>query len=81
MFTTTIAVEINEKNAKAFMDSLKLVKGVKTVTDLGHQPSDAFDFENFQPPAWLVEAREMEKHPEKYKSYTDVNEMFEDILK
>ena len=81
MLTTTLAVEINEKNAEALKAALKMFKGVKNVTDLGHQPSDAFDFENFQPPEWLIEAWYMEKHPEKYKTYSDVKEMFADLDK
>ena len=29
---------------------------------------------------WLFEADDMEKTPHKYKAYSDVDEMFEDIL-
>ena len=29
----------------------------------------------------LKEAEKMQKHPEKYKSYTNVDELFEDLLK
>ncbi len=32
-------------------------------------------------PAWLKEAKDMEKNPHKYKTYKNVDEMFEDILK
>ncbi len=34
-----------------------------------------------QPAAWLKEARQMAKNPQKYKAYTDLDEMFEDILR
>lgn len=32
-------------------------------------------------PAWLKEAKYMKKNPHKYKTYKNVDEMFEDILK
>lgn len=31
--------------------------------------------------AAMAEVEEMKKHPEKYKSYTDVDEMFRELLK
>lgn len=31
--------------------------------------------------AAMAEVEEMKKHPEKYKSYTDVDEMFKELLK
>ena len=43
-----------------------------------------FSIDNFHPNIETLEAmkeiEEMEKHPENYKSYTDVDKMFEDIL-
>lgn len=36
---------------------------------------------NAETVAALLEVEEMKKNPEKYKSYNDVDEMFEDVLK
>lgn len=42
---------------------------------------DKRDESNAETVATLLEVEEMRKNPEKYKTYNDVDEMFEDALK
>lgn len=45
-------------------------------------PFDAVrEVPNAETLAAMAEVEEMKKHPEKYKSYTDVDEMFRELLK
>ena len=67
----TITIENADKNlAKIIKDIAKLGKAKVKVSD-----------SKAKIPAWLKEARDMEKNPHKYKAYKSVDEMFEDILK
>ena len=79
MLTTMIAVEINEKNAESLMATLKMIKGVKSVTNLGHQPKGVFDFDN--PPEWINEMRDMNAHPEKFPGFRNAKEMAAELMK
>ncbi len=41
---------------------------------------EEYDIPNEETKAALAEAEDMIKHPDKYKSYTDVDEMFRELL-
>lgn len=56
-----------------------LIKAIKSVAKISKSNVKIEKKEKI--PAWLKEARDMEKNPHKYKTYKNVDEMFEDILK
>ena len=66
---TTLTLEINPKKEAEIISALKLIKGIQKITAKSAEPE------------WLIEAREMKKHPEKYKRYTDLDELFADLDK
>ena len=70
---TTLTLEINPKRQKEILTALKLIRGIKNIA-LSDSPKKA-------PPAWLLEADEMKKHPERYRRYSNLDEMFADLDK
>ena len=68
----TLIIENADKNLeRAIKNVVKLTDAKMTIQE---EPSDRLL-------SAIKEAEEMEKHPERYKSYNSVEEMFEDLNK
>ncbi len=65
---TTLTLEINPLKEREILSALKMIKGIQKITAQKAEP------------AWAKEARLMKAHPEWYPAYTDVSQMFADIL-
>ncbi|TQR61567.1 hypothetical protein [Campylobacter troglodytis] len=87
-----LEVEISKQNIKQIINAIKLLKGVKSVSELSLKGEQVIKTkikkrknepikEGIKPKKWLLEARDMEKNPHKYKSYSDMDELFRDLLK
>ena len=55
-----------------------LIKAIKSIVKVANAK---IDIKKDKIPAWLKEAQHIEKNPRKYKTYKNVDKMFEDILK
>ena len=75
----TLQVEIGKQNTDQIISAIKLLKGVKSVSEQGLKQGRGV--KKCAKKQWLLEARDMEQNPHKYKAYSDVDEMFRDILK
>lgn len=67
----TVKLTINNANKD-------LIKAIKSIVKVANAE---IKITKEKIPAWLKEAKDMEKNPHKYKTYKNVDEMFEDILK
>ena len=87
-----LEVKISKQNTKQIINAIKLLKGVKRVSELGLKGEQVIKTkmkkhknepikEDIKPKKWLLEARDMEKNPHKYKSYSDADELFRELLK
>ena len=54
-----------------------LIKAIKSIVKIANAKVEITEEKI---PAWLKEAKDMEKNPHKYKTYKNVDKMFEDIL-
>ncbi len=87
----TLQVEISKQNTEQIINAIRLLKGVKSVSEQGlkneqgtkakKDKNELVVKEGVKPKKWLLEAKNMEKNPHKYKAYSSVDEMFRDILK
>ena len=67
----TVKLTINNANKD-------LIKAIKSIVKVANAE---IEITEEKMPAWFKEAKDMEKNPHKYKTYKNVDEMFEDILK
>ena len=67
----TVKLTINNANKD-------LIKAIKSIVKVANAEMEIAEEKI---PAWFKEAQYMKKNPHKYKTYKNVNKMFEDILK
>ena len=67
----TVKLTINNANKD-------LIKAIKSIVKVANAEMEIAEEKI---PAWFKEAQYMKKNPHKYKTYKNVDKMFEDILK
>lgn len=91
MAQSTISVRVDSEDKKRFEEfcsemgmniSTAINMLVKNILRTGKMDIElSYDIPNAETVAAIEEVEEMKKHPEKYKGYTDVDEMMRDLLK
>lgn len=71
---TLVIENANENLKKAIKAIVKLSDAKATIKQTSKTPLH-------KAPSWLKEAKDMQKNPKNYKTYTDIDTMFKDILR
>ncbi|RDU73620.1 hypothetical protein CQA66_00010 [Helicobacter aurati] len=70
----TLVIENANENLK------KAIQAIVKLSDAKVKVKQTSKLSSRKKPSWLKEAKDMQKNPKNYKTYTDVDMMFKDIL-
>lgn len=71
----TLVIENANENLK------KAIKAIVKLSDAKVTIKQDPKASSHKTPSWLKEAKDIQKNPQNYKTYTDIDAMFKDILR